>query len=300
MQKPLYNLLKGTTKLLSALPLGFHRRCGEFLGIFALKVLGYRRSVVDINLARSFPDKKYGELKEIRKGFYKHFGRIIGEAVWFGGCNAERLEKARIIRMTNPEEINRLWEIAPSVVVMIGHCGNWELACGFAHYAPDAEILVPSKDVHMVYKQLSSPVWDAFIKDNRRAPMSEGRDEVLIETSSVMRFILTHKNEKKVYVFITDQYPYEGGSPVEIGEFMHQDTQTMVGAARLASRLGMAVAYLSFRDASGGGYEWTYRTISENASGEDPVQIMKKYYQMLQEDIEAQPCNYLWSHKRWK
>jgi lauroyl/myristoyl acyltransferase len=25
-----------------------------------------------------------------------------------------------------------------------------------------------------------------------------------------------------------------------------------------------------------------------------------RFYAMLQEDIEAQPSNYLWSHKRWK
>ena len=28
--------------------------------------------------------------------------------------------------------------------------------------------------------------------------------------------------------------------------------------------------------------------------------VMKTYYQLLQEDIEAVPWNYLWTHKRWK
>ena len=28
--------------------------------------------------------------------------------------------------------------------------------------------------------------------------------------------------------------------------------------------------------------------------------IMEKYYTLLEEDINAQPWNYLWSHKRWK
>ena len=27
---------------------------------------------------------------------------------------------------------------------------------------------------------------------------------------------------------------------------------------------------------------------------------MERYYALLQKDIEAQPSNYLWSHKRWK
>ena len=29
-------------------------------------------------------------------------------------------------------------------------------------------------------------------------------------------------------------------------------------------------------------------------------EIMNKYYQLLEEDLEEQPWNYLWTHKRWK
>ena len=40
--------------------------------------------------------------------------------------------------------------------------------------------------------------------------------------------------------------------------------------------------------------------LSDNASAEKPDDIMKRYYKLLEEDLQAQPWNYLWTHKRWK
>ena len=55
-------LLLCLTRPLALLPLGFHRACGRVLGRFIGKVVRYRRDVVMINLAKSFPEKRYDEL----------------------------------------------------------------------------------------------------------------------------------------------------------------------------------------------------------------------------------------------
>ena len=81
---------------------------------------------------------------------------------------------------------------------------------------------------------------------------------------------------------------------------MHQPTKMMTGATALASKLGMAVVYLRYECREEGGYRMTFVPLSENAKGEDPVKIMERYYALLQEDLEKQPWNYLWTHKRWK
>ncbi len=31
-----------------------------------------------------------------------------------------------------------------------------------------------------------------------------------------------------------------------------------------------------------------------------PEAVMNGYYKLLQAELEAEPWNYLWSHKRWK
>lgn len=297
-----YHILRFVLRALGALPLPFHYACGKFLSWLAGSVLRYRRDVVMINLARSFPGKKYGELKQICKQFYTRFGEILAEAVWFGGCsNPERLKKAGIVRMTNPEELNRLYENSGSVFVLASHSGNWELFGGFASYSPEVPLSVDEMDVCVVFKRLSSEVWDRVMQENRKTPIVDKEHyEGEIESMSIMRYMINHRDQKKVYAFITDQHPYKGASRIEVGEFMHQPTKSLDGAAKLAAKFGMSVAYLTMVPESRGHYKMTFTTICENASEMSPEDIMKKYYELLQKDIEATPCNYLWTHKRWK
>ena len=49
-----------------------------------------------------------------------------------------------------------------------------------------------------------------------------------------------------------------------------------------------------------GGYTITFNPICEDASRTTPEEIMNKFYALLEKDVEAQPWNYLWTHKRWK
>ena len=75
---------------------------------------------------------------------------------------------------------------------------------------------------------------------------------------------------------------------------------TMTGGTSIACKFVLAVVYVGFENVSRGHYRMKFRTIARNASGLTTGEIMERYYAMLQEDIETQPWNYLWSHKRWK
>ena len=301
-----YYLIRGLMRALGALPLGFHLACGRGLGWLAGSVLHYRRDVVTANLARSFPDKKYGELRQIRKAFYRHLGTVFAESVWFCGCEGEkggrRLQEAGIVTMTNPEVLNALYDRSESIVLLTAHAGNWELFGGFMFYSPEVPLHFKENDVHVIYKRLTSPAWDEVMRRNRIAPIvDKPAYEGLVESRDAMRHVLTRRGQKKLYAFITDQHPYQGAGAVDVGEFLHQPTTSMDGAAKLAAKAGLAVAYLSFRPAEKEGcWTMTFEPLCDNAAGSDATEIMKQYYQLLQRDIEAAPWNYLWTHKRWK
>jgi KDO2-lipid IV(A) lauroyltransferase len=49
-----------------------------------------------------------------------------------------------------------------------------------------------------------------------------------------------------------------------------------------------------------GQYEWTLIPICEDGSKTTPEELLRKYYDLLQEEIMETPANWLWSHKRWK
>ncbi len=306
MAKAGYWLIRGLMRALGALPLGFHLACGKALGWLAGSVLRYRRDVVTANLARSFPDKKYDELARIRKDFYRHLGTVFAESVWFCGCDGaeggKRLQKEDIVRFTNPETLVSLYERSESIILLTAHTGNWELIGGFMFYSPDLPLPFGENDVHVIYKRLTSEAWDAVMRRNRISSIvDKPAYEGLVESRDALRHILSRRGQKKIYAFITDQHPYQGTAAIDVGEFMHQPTTSMDGAAKLAAKAGLAVAYMSFLPAEKEG-RWTitFEPVCADASGADPGDIMRKYYQLLQRDIEAVPWNYLWTHKRWK
>ena len=295
-------LMLGLLRLLGLLPLRVHYALGRFVAWLAEDVIHYRRDVVMHNLTRCFPDKNIWELKPLRKAFYRHFGDIVAESVWFGGCrSADRLHRQRLVEVVNPEVISHLYEVAPSVVVMYSHCGNWELFGGMLTYNyTDTPFPFDEKDYCVVYREMSSKMWDDIMRDNRFAPLRDRKHfSGYIESKDIIRYAFSHRNEKKVYNLNTDQRPYFKSSGILDIDFMGQRLQTMAGAAALARKFGMAVAYLSMRPDRQGHYEMRYVPICEDASKMDVQEMMQQYYTLLEKDIREQPENYLWTHQRF-
>lgn len=288
--------------VLSAMPLKVHYAFSSFFAWLLRDVMRYRHDVIITNLSRSFPDRKYKEIKEMARDFYKHFGDIIVEAIWFGHSSRERLKKQRLYEFVNPDVVNEAFLNAPSVMILNSHCGNWEAMGGYFNYnySSDAPFVYDEGDMCVVYKHLSSPLWDEVMRDNRLYPLKGTKFNGYTETMKVMRYAVEHRAEKKVYVFPTDQHPYKDAKKHRVDDFMHQPTMTMTGGAALACKLGMSVIYMSNAVGSRGHYRTTFTEICRDASTMTPEEIMNRYYALLQEEIEAQPWNYLWSHKRWK
>ena len=299
-------LVESLLGLLACLPLRFHLRAGRFISWVLRRVLHYRRDVVVANLARSFPELNYKELKKLTARSYDHLGDVIAEAIWFGGCKDARgrrkLNDSWICDIANPEVFNRLYDESDNIMVLMSHAGNWELIGGWHSFNHNKEIPLKSdfSEIGVAYKRLNSKVWDRVIRDNRCNSIRDTGFYGYKETSEILRFALAHRNQKFVYIFLTDQYPYSGAAKHDVGKFMNQDTVTMTGGAALASKLGMSVCYLRFKCVERGRYSLELVPLCSNAAEYTPERIMEMYYTELEKDIREQPWNYLWTHKRWK
>lgn len=301
-QKIGYAALSSATWLLSRLPLGFHRLMGRCLYFIMFRVLKYRTDDVMMNLSRAFPKMTISELKRVRRQFYIHLGKVFAEAMWFGSCtNLRRLRKSRIVVMSNPQVLNDLYEKGKSVVVLASHSGNWELYGGFETYGSyNGPLLIPEKDLSMVYRKQSDEVWNKFLLKNRMAPIvDKEHQDGLKETGDILRYVCEHRNDRKLYIFINDQRPYSA-SPANIEvEFMNQKTLTMSGSVKIAKKFGMAVVYAGLKPNGEGGYSMDFTPLCEDASNCDIKGIIDEYYKLLENDIREVPWNYLWTHRRW-
>lgn len=295
-------IVEGILYLMGRLPLGYHRWWGRRLAWLFRSGLRYRQDVVMTNLARSFPAKRYDELKDINKRFYTHFGTVLTEMIWFGACRGpkgrKRLHESHIVEITNPEEMKRIYDASSQIMILQAHSGNWELFGGINEYTYGAPMCLDPAFLAVTYHRMSSPLWETIMSHNRPAPVMDQGFHGYVASDNIIRFVLENKEKKFLYNFIADQYPYNGND-CEI-DFMHQKTKTATAAARLAVKLDMAVVYLSYQCREEGGYRITFIPITEHAKGMDALDITKRYYQLLEVDLEEQPWNYLWTHKRWK
>lgn len=298
-------LLRALFFPLAALPLKVHHFFAGFIKWLAKDVIRYRRGIVMMNLSRAFPEKKYKELKQIEDRFYSHFADIFVESVWFSGCrNPKRFTKRNPLSMDNCEELTRLLENHPSVVILTSHCGNWEYvgAMPIAKSTDGTPSPFNSKNLVAVYKRQSSAAWDDFLSRSRTAPINDPEFDGYVETYDFMLYAVRNliEGKKKLFILNSDQSPYGKTDRKPIGEFLHQQTQSMVGGAVLAKKKHLPVVYMYNTVDSRGQYRLSFTTIAEDPSGMTPEEIMRKFYDLLQKDIEAQPWNYLWTHNRWK
>lgn len=302
MKKLFVNIIRGAIVLISKLPLKVHYFVGDILSWIAGKLFRYRYDTVIINLSRSFPDKKYKEISAIAKEFYRHFGEIVAEAMWYGGSSYKRLYKSGIVTVTNAEELNELYLSTPSMTVLSTHCGNWELLGGFLGYRTTSgeKVAIREEEISVVYKKLSNPVSDEVFKRNRVSPLEIVGTKCEVESSNILRYALSHKGERRVYIYPADQAPYWYAGKHPIGEFMHQQTNAMLGSMGVACKMSHSVMYLKMKRVERGRYEMTLIPICRDASQMAPEDILRKYYDLLQEEINESPYNWLWTHKRWK
>ena len=291
-------IVGGLMTLFSKLPLGFHYFCGDFISWYCEKVHRYRTNDIIINISRAFPNIKYKQIKKISSDFYKHFGEIFAETIWFRGTNYKKLREKNICKITNIEVLEKAYKNSPSVTLLSSHCGNWELLGGFLAYIPETDdsSFITKDDFYVVYKKLRSPMWDKIMKQNRRAPIGEFDGE--IESNDILRLAIKNRGNKAIYIYINDQSPYKHKE--NIGIFLNQETKAMMGSINLAHKLGMSIVYQGMKHIKRGRYEMTYTNICNDASKEEPEVLIRKYFSLLEKDIIECPYNWLWSHRRWK
>lgn len=288
--------------LLSRLPLRVLYAFADILAFIAYRVARYRVRVVRHNIDLCFPELSRKERQTIVRKYYRHLADVIVETVWLGGCTKERLRAQQVVELLNPEAFEEMGVGARSTVILSSHFGNWELVSGLLNYNyTDRPFLPKENNIVVVYKEVRSQRWNVFFHHNRTAVLDDPQHfEGYLETKEVLRYVVRHRREQRYYIFITDQRPYrsaKGSLPVT---FLGQSCQTMAAAANLAQQFGYGVVYQRMRWVSRGHYTYEFIPITQDATAMSAQEIMDRYYELLTEDVKAQPEQYLWSHRRFR
>lgn len=241
---------------------------------------------------------KYGEVKKLAADYYRYMCDILVESIWDLSHSAEAVRKR--VQVSGVEVVDELQKKYGHVLVVMGHCGNWELVSGMIIREEErSEDSFASHPVYIVYKAAENKFSDIIFRKLRMHEYHKFKSKgEVVESKQVLRHALKNKDTKAVYVMIADQNPI--GKHCPIVDFLNQKTYMLQGPEFLAEKLQKPAVYLRMDRLSRGKYKIDFQIITEPYVNSEEHYITKEFARLLEEDIRRNKVNWLWSHKRWK
>jgi len=259
----------------------------DFLYVLFYYVIGYRKKVVLENLRHSFPEKSPEEINLLCKKFYHYFCDLILESLKTLTISRAEVKKHVVFSEHAVSVFKKYYDNKQSIVLVMGHMGNWELAgAGFSQ-------LSSFHDLYILYHPLSSKRFDKLVYHMRTRLGNK-----LYAMNEALRGMLRDRDKITATAFIADQTPSPEGAYWTT--FLHQDTPVFKGTEKLATKLNYPVIYASVMRKTRGIYSVELEVLTENPKACSENEISELHTRRLEKDIRMQPEIWLWTHRRWK
>jgi KDO2-lipid IV(A) lauroyltransferase len=250
-------------------------------------IFGYRKKVVLNNLRSSFPYKTEQELLVLRKKSYRYFCDLFVETF-----KTLTISKKAMIRHCSIEEqslalLHKLASNGESVLLVLGHKGNWE-------WAGNTFSLLCKHQLFVIYHPLSNVHFDQLMYKMRTRFGTK-----LIAMKDTFKEMVRHRNTLSATAFIADQTPQPNNA--HWMTFLHQDTPVFEGTEKIARKLNRKVIFVSVQKVKRGYYTIVLdekNVLNPNDFKESA--LTEAHMRKLEESIIEEPETWLWTHRRWK
>jgi len=224
---------------ISLLPFRLLYVLSDLAYLFIYKLIRYRTKDVRVNLEKSFPEKSGEEIRKIETEFYHYFCDLILETIKTLTISPNALRKH--VKFDDTTVFENLYNQGKSVIIVMGHLGNWEL--GGARFS-----LYPYHQLFVIYHPLSNKRLDRLLHHMRTRLGNK-----LYAMKDTFRGMILNRKEVTATAFIADQTPLPKGAYWTT--FLNQDTPIFVGTAKIAKKLNYPVVYVSIKRPKRGRYE---------------------------------------------
>ncbi|WPQ61661.1 lysophospholipid acyltransferase family protein [Chitinophaga sancti] len=281
-----YYLLQFATYGLALLPFRVLYLLSDVVYVLLYHVLSYRKKVVMSNLRASFPDKSEKELTKICKEFYHYLCDMFLETFKTLAISKETMVKRCAFTPETIALFNKLAEEEKSVILVMGHKGNWE-------WAGNSFSILLKQQLYVIYHPLSNKNLDALMYKMRTRFGTK-----LIAMQDTFREMVKNRKEINATAFIADQSPQP--ATAHWMTFLNQDTPVFKGTEKIAQKMNYPVVYVTVNKVKRGYYSVEASMLVEEPTNEPEGAITEIHTHKLEQDIIAQPGTWLWSHRRWK
>jgi KDO2-lipid IV(A) lauroyltransferase len=280
----MYYLLLAVFYPLSLLPLWMLYRLSDLAYVVIFRMMGYRQDIVRSNLSHAFPAKSPAEIEAIMRRFYRSFCDQ-----WIETVKLLTISRASLSRRMqgNWEVLQQIGREGKNAYLLTGHTFNWEWA--------NAAVAIHTRQTYAcVYLPPTNAAFDRLML---RLRTRLGAD--MISMKGLMSGFKRLQREQHILGLAADQNP----AVVEVADwvsFMHRDAPFFRGPEQMPRRAKAAVVLIGIRKLRRGYYQANLEKLTDDASQLAPGAVLKGYVKFLERQLEAQPENWLWSHRRWK
>jgi KDO2-lipid IV(A) lauroyltransferase len=270
---------------ISLLPFPLLYLLSDVCYVLLYRVLGYRKQVVLTNLRNSFPEKSEVEIKDIASKFYAWFCDLTLETLKTLTISPEAARKR--VEFAGVEILREYAKKHRSIILVLGHYGNWELAG--ARYSQEKDI----PQLYVIYHPLENARFDKLIHHMR---VRHGTK--LYKMREASKDMLRDRDKLTATAFIADQTP--APERAYWMDFLGQDTPVFMGTEALARKLDMPVVYICITRPKRGYYRMEMETLVPEPGTTREGEITEIHTRRLEADIRRSPELWLWTHRRWK
>lgn len=273
--------------VLRVLPDGAALGLGEALGWAAGTLFRVRRSVVDENLARAFPERSARWRSRVARASYRHLGRESALVFLLGRDGPEWVRAATEVE--GIEHLQRGVDAGVGAVLVTGHIGSWEMG--------GPAFSVRGLPIDPVAQTQGNPLFDRDLTEAREAMGLH-----LIRRGEAGREVLRSLRRGRVPALVADQNARR--APLFV-DFFGVPAATFRGPALFALRTGAPLVVGACLRVSR--HPQRYRVVVEEVSvprtddlDHDVERLTQAWTSVLERWVRYAPEQYFWQHKRWK
>lgn len=273
--------------LLSLLPFPVLYLFSDFVFFLLYRVIGYRKDVVLNNLRNSFPGKTEKELLAIRERFFRYLCDLFIETFKTLTISPAKMLRHCSFEPAAKQLFNSLAEKKQSVIMVMGHYGNWE-------WGGNTFALECLQQLYVIYHPLADKHFDGLMYRMRTRFGNK-----LIPMKNTFKEMLTNKQAGvNATAFIADQTPMPENAYWTT--FLNQDTPVFWGTEIISKKLDLPIVYVTIKRQKRGYYRLFAELLVPEPSKTATGEISELHTRRLEKDILEDPTIWLWSHKRWK
>lgn len=249
---------------------------------------GHFRRIVDANLAMAFPEQPLSWRRRVARQTFRHFAGILCELIRFRPRDEERVLGR--MQISGLEHVTRARAGGKGVIVFSAHFGNWE-------WLP----LILSRKLGVspfsIARPLDNPLVEGWLSSLRQR--TGGR---IIYKHGSMRRLLRVLEENGIVCLLIDQntVPREA----VFVEFFGQPAATNPIVARLRLEKGTPLIPFFLHYEADGTIKAEFfppiEAFGTGAPDRDVATLTQRLTRTIENQIRANPHQWLWFHRRWK